>query len=78
MSRAGCPYDNALMEHYYNTLKSEHINHFDYNTKEALDSGVNDFAYVSYKHVLPHTYNKGEKGYNNDNKDLYDYYWCKS
>lgn len=59
MSRAGCPYDNAPMERYYNTLKSEHIYHFSYSTKENLDSGVNDFAYVWYNHVRPHTYNKG-------------------
>ena len=25
MSRAGCPYDNASMERYYNTLKTELI-----------------------------------------------------
>ena len=60
MSRAGCPYDNAPMERYYNTLKSEHIYHFSYNTWETLDSGVNDFAYVWYNHVRPHTYNNGK------------------
>lgn len=27
MSRASCPYDNAPMERYYNTLKNELINH---------------------------------------------------
>lgn len=60
MSRARCPYDNAPIEGYHNTLKSEHINCFTYNTKEALDIGVNDFAYVWYNHVRPHTYNKKE------------------
>lgn len=58
MSRAGCPYDNAPMEHYRNTLKSEHMNHFSYKTKEDLNAAVNDFAYVWYNHVRPHKYNK--------------------
>ena len=40
MSRVGCPYDNASIERYYNPLKSEHIYHFSYSTKETLDSGV--------------------------------------
>jgi len=37
MSRAGCPYDNAPMERYYNTLKNEHVNLFVYKTKEITD-----------------------------------------
>lgn len=45
MSRAGCPYDNATMERYYNTLKSERMNHFSYKTKAELGSAVNEFAY---------------------------------
>lgn len=60
MSRAGCPYDNAPMERYYNTLKSERINHFAYKTKDDLDTAVNEFAYVWYNHVRPHSYNKGK------------------
>lgn len=60
MSRAGCPYDNAPMERYYNTLKTERMNHFSYKTKEELDAAVNDFAYVWYNHVRPHRYNNGK------------------
>ena len=32
MSLVGCPYDNTPMERYYNTLKSERMNHFSYKT----------------------------------------------
>jgi len=60
MSRAGCPYDNAPMERYYNTLKSEHVYHFTYKVKESLDTAINDFAYVWYNHVRLHSYNKGK------------------
>jgi transposase InsO family protein len=59
MSRAGCPYDNAPMERYYNTLKNEHTNLFSFKTKEDLDLSVSDFAYGWYNHVRPHTYNGG-------------------
>lgn len=63
MSRAGCPYDNAPMERYYNTLKNEHTNLFTYKTKEELDLAVKEFAYVWYNHVRPHTYNQGRTPY---------------
>ncbi len=59
MSRAGCPYDNAPMERYYNTLKNEHIYLFSFKTKEDLDRSVNEFAYGWYNHVRPHSYNGG-------------------
>lgn len=37
MSRAGCPYDNAVMERYFNTLKHECTNHYSFTTKERMD-----------------------------------------
>ena len=36
MSKAGYPYDNAPMEGYVNTLKSELIYLYEYDTEEAL------------------------------------------
>lgn len=59
MSRAGCPYDNAPMERYYNTLKNELIYHHYFHSDEELDGAVKDFAYVWYNHVRPHTFNGG-------------------
>jgi len=59
MSRAGCPYDNAPMERYYNTLKNEFTNLFSFKTAEEMDSAISDFAYGWYNHVRPHTYNGG-------------------
>ena len=57
MSKAGYPYDNAPMERYFNTLKNECINLYEFKTEEALDNAVSDFAYVEYNYVRPHSYN---------------------
>ena len=58
MSKAGCPYDNAPMERYFNTLKTEHIYLHEYEDEDSLYRAVEEFAYVHYNHVRPHTYNK--------------------
>ena len=57
MSKAGYPYDNAPMERYFNTLKNECINLYEFQTEDALYQAVEEFAYVSYNHVRPHSYN---------------------
>ncbi len=57
MSAAGCPYDNAPMERYYNTFKAELINHFNSRTDEELAHAISEFAYVWYNQVRPHSYN---------------------
>ena len=57
MSKAGYPYDNAPMERYFNTLKNELIYLHDYHTDEELETSIEEFAYVTYNHVRPHSYN---------------------
>ena len=57
MSKAGCPYDNAPMERYFNTLKNECVNLYDFQTEEVLYQAVEEFAYVTYNHIRPHSYN---------------------
>lgn len=59
MSRTGCPYDNAPMEHYYNTLKNEYSNLFSFENKQEMDQGINQFASEWYNKERPHTYNSG-------------------
>ena len=59
MSRAGCPYDNAPMERYYNTFKCELIYLYNFHNDEELNKATNDFAYVWYNHIRPHSFNKG-------------------
>lgn len=56
MSRAGYPYDNAPMERYFNTLKNECTNLYEYDEEDALYQAVEEFAYVEYNY-RPHSYN---------------------
>jgi putative transposase len=57
MSAAGCPYDNAPMERYYNTFKAELIHRFNFRTDEELTYAVSEYAYVWYNQIRPHSYN---------------------
>lgn len=57
MSRAGCPYDNAPMERYYNTLKAELLNLYRFNTAAELDRAIAEYAYGWYNQVRPHAFN---------------------
>ena len=57
MSKAGYPYDNAPMECYFNTLKNECTNLYEFETEEAFHQKVEEFAYVDYNHVRPHSFN---------------------
>lgn len=56
MSKAGYPYDNAPMERYFNTLKSELIYQHNYATEAELYKAVKEYAYVTYNHKRPHSY----------------------
>lgn len=51
LSRSGYPYDNALMERYFNTLKNECINLYEFATEETLYQKVEEFSYVDYNHI---------------------------
>ena len=57
MSKAGCPYDNAPMERFYNTFKNELIYPNSFSSAESLDEAVRRYVYVWYNHVRPHSYN---------------------
>lgn len=59
MSKPGHPYDNAPMERYFNTLKSELLYIHEYNTEEALYMAITSFAYGWYNNQRPHSYNNG-------------------
>lgn len=59
MSKAGCPYANAPMERFYNTLKNELIypNHF--YTESTLEEALSRYVFVWYNHIRPHSYHGG-------------------
>lgn len=56
MSHTGCPYDNAPMEQFYNTVKNEYFNLFTFNSSDEMNQGIYEFVYVKYNHVRPHSY----------------------
>lgn len=57
MGKAGYPYDNAPMERYFNTLKNGCTNLYEFQTEGAMYRTVEEFAYTTYNHVRPHSYN---------------------
>lgn len=57
MSKAGCPYDNAPMERFYNTMKEELIYRYHFHTDEELNRAISEYVYVWYNQVRPHSYN---------------------
>ena len=56
MSRAGCPYDNAPMEGFYNTFKSCFYYRFSFDSVEMLDEMTKQYVNW-YNYVRPHSYN---------------------
>ncbi len=59
MSKSGCPYDNAPMERFYKSFKTELIYLNKFENDEQLDKAVNKYVYVWYNHIRPHSYNGG-------------------
>ena len=54
---AGCPYDNAPIERYYNTSKTELIYQYRFETAAERDYAVPEYAYDWYNQVRPHSHN---------------------
>ena len=59
MSSPGCPYDNAPMERYFNTLKAELINLHSYETEAQLYEEIAAYSYGWYNNLRPHSFNGG-------------------
>lgn len=59
MSMAGCPYDNAPMERFYNTFKNEFYNLYRFRSQKELDRKTYEFVYIQYNQKRPHRYNDG-------------------
>ena len=56
MSKAGCPYDNAPMERFFNTFKSCFYYRFTFESVEMLDKMTKEYINW-YNYVRPHSYN---------------------
>lgn len=59
MSRAGNPYDNAPMERFYNTMKSELIHQYSFDNESDLNEAVTDYVHDWYNYRRPHSFNGG-------------------
>ena len=55
MSRAGCPYDNAMAESFMKTLKHEQIDGRIYRDKEAARAGIGPFIETVYNRQRLHS-----------------------
>lgn len=40
MNKAGCPYDNAPMESFYDTLKAEYVSQHHFKDDDSLNQGI--------------------------------------
>lgn len=56
MSKAGCPYDNASMERFYNTFKNNFYYVTSYESVEAMDEATMNYINY-YNYIRPHSYN---------------------
>lgn len=56
MSKAGCPYDNAPMERFYNTFKNSFYYVTNFSSVEAMDEATMNYINY-YNYVRPHSYN---------------------
>jgi len=45
------------MERFFNTLKNKCTNLYEFETDDTLYQAVDDFSYVQYNYVRPHSYN---------------------
>lgn len=59
MSLPGCPYDNAVMERFYKTFKSEFVYKNVFCSDEDLDNKTNAYIHLWYNYLRPHTFNNG-------------------
>ena len=57
MSKAGCPYDNAVMERFFRTMKFELINRFRFNNDKQLETAISEYVFGWYNQVRPHASN---------------------
>ena len=59
MSKAGCPYDNAPMERFFNTMKNEFTYHYRFKSAKEMDAGLIQYVFSWYNRERPHMHNDG-------------------
>lgn len=56
MSRKGNCLDNAAMESFYHTLKTEHVHHCQYKTRDEAKQSIFEYIEVFYNRQRRHSY----------------------
>lgn len=56
MSRKGKCLDNAAMESFFHTLKTEHVRHYRYLTREQARQSLFDYIEIFYNRQRRHSY----------------------
>ena len=56
MSRKGKCLDNAAMESFFHTLKTEHVRHHRYRTREQARQSLFDYIEIFYNRQRRHSY----------------------
>ena len=55
MSRGGCCYDNAVMESFFHTLKTEFVSHEKFATKQQAKDAIIEWIEVFYNRERLHS-----------------------
>ncbi len=55
MSRAGCPYDNAMAESFMKTLKTEEVDGADYRNLDHAKQAIGMFIETAYNRQRLHS-----------------------
>ena len=58
MGRAGCPYDNAVMERLFRTMKIELINRFQFKSDKQLETAISEYVFEWYNQVRQNASNR--------------------
>lgn len=58
MSRKGNCLDNAAMESFYHTLKTEHVHHYQYKTRDEAKQSIFEYIEIFYNRQRRHSYLK--------------------
>ena len=51
MSKAGFPYDNAVMKRFFRTMKFELINRFQFDSDKQLQTAISEYVFGWYNQV---------------------------
>lgn len=73
MSKAGCPYDNAVMERFFRTMKFELIRRYEFKNDKQLESAISEYVFGWYNQERPHASNGYKTPNEIRNKQIYLY-----